>query len=381
MQKAHLITGGTGFVGSALIVELLAKTSDIVVGIVRPQPGVSPQDRLREVVRTAVHAYQAPAALLDAIDTRCFAIAGDSTAEDCGVALADLPDVAFDQFWHSAASLRFEDRYKDEIYTINTQGTENALALAARLGVRHFNYFSTAYVAGSKKGLIREVLLPGEQLNNHYESSKAQAENLVAGEQRFGVRVLRPSIVIGHSQTCAAINFTGMYGFLRKLYGFQGIMARTQAGMMEQRSLQLVGEADTPCDLIPVDLVVENALRIVQATDPVPGEPQFFHLNNPTPPSIGSVVGLMFSLLGMQAPTWVSGDEPLEWLDKKFNSQLDFYSSYMRGNKIFDRSRTDSLVGEESPKSYHLGPERLGDYLRWYLDQLAEERAQLPSSR
>ena len=88
--------------------------------------------------------------------------------------------------------------------------------------------------------LILEQKSSSVRRNNYYEISKAQAEELVEADTRFGRRIFRPSIVIGHSRTLGATNFTGMYGFLRKLEVFHGLMQRTQAGLMQRKAFHLI---------------------------------------------------------------------------------------------------------------------------------------------
>lgn len=375
MQIAHLITGGTGFVGSALILELLENTDVHVVCLVR---GQDPQARLAAALNTAAEAYGVSDALLARARLRCHAVSGDVQLPGCGIDA--LPPFHYDQLWHSAASLRFEDRYAEEIFAINLEGTRRVLELAQRVGVRCFNYVSTAYVAGSMKGRILEASIPEDVTNNLYEKSKLQAERLVEANPHFGKRILRPSIVIGHSRRLTATNYTGMYGFLRKLFGFRGVMERAQADLMRHKSLYITGEAEIPLDFVPIDCVVSNAVRIAARTTPHPGETLYFHLNNPVPPTVGNAVSLMFAELEMQRPTFVTDTDQFEWLDEKFNSRTDFYRTYFRGAKHFDRANTERLVTEHRAH-YEMPEPVLRSHYRWYIERLHQERQELPASR
>lgn len=280
-----------------------------------------------------------------------------------------------------AASLRFEDRYADEIVAVNTHGTRHAVQWALAAGARQFNYMSTAYVAGSGLGRILETAADGADTNNLYERSKIDAEGIVTAQQVLGVRIFRPSIVVGHSRTRAATNFTGMYGFLRQLNAFRGMLRRTQARLLDETALKLRLQVGAPVDLVPIDRVVENAVTIMLATDPAPGQAQYYHLTNPLAPEVDRVVSLMFDELGLRAPRFVEADGELEWLDERFNRRIGFYRSYMHGDRVFDRSNVEQRVGREPSTAYAMPDEVLRAYYRWYLERLDASRESLPASR
>lgn len=360
------------------MLELLRRTDVQVVCLVRPG-AVPVQERLAAALHAAADAYEVEPGVRAAIAERCHAVEGDVVQPECGG--APLPAFDYTQIWHSAASLRFEDRYADEIVAINTHGTRHTLAWARAAGVRQFNYMSTAYVSGSGIGRILETPCRDAETNNLYERSKVDAEALVIGQRDLGVRVFRPSIVIGHSRTRAATNFSGMYGFLRQLNAFRGMMKRTQARLLDETSVKVQLQVGAPVDLVPVDRVVENAVTIMQATDPAPGEVDYYHLTNPLAPEVDRVVTLMFAELGLRAPTFVEPTADLEWLDERFNRRIGFYRSYMRGDRTFDRSNVEQQVGTEPESGYAMTDDVLLEYYRWYLARLDVSRESLPVSR
>lgn len=157
------------------------------------------------------------------------------------------------------------------------------------------------------------------------------------------------------------------------------MMQRTQARLLGETSLQL--QVGAPVDLVPIDRVVDNAVTIMQATDPAPGEAQYYHLTNPLAPDVDRVVALMFEELGLCAPRFVADDVELEWLDERFNRRIGFYRSYMRGDRVFDRSNVERQVGRESGVPYTMSDDVLRGYYRWYLERLDATRQSLPVSR
>ncbi len=72
-------------------------------------------------------------------------------------------------FWHIAANLQFEERYRKDIFDTNVNGTRTAIEFASHIGCDKFIYISTAYTAGNLMGLIPESLHQPTNFNNVYE--------------------------------------------------------------------------------------------------------------------------------------------------------------------------------------------------------------------
>ncbi|HVH47986.1 MAG TPA: SDR family oxidoreductase [Labilithrix sp.] len=365
----HLVTGATGFVGGALVLELLDRTNDEIIGLTRPAGGDA-NARLMASLRTAAEAYgRAPE---DLPLHRVRAVAGDVTLPECGVDGALRAHV----LWHAAASLRYEDRYADEIRSTNVDGTRQALALARRAGVEVVNQISTAYVSGSRQGRIHEEHYDDAGAQNHYERSKVAAEDLVRNASGMLARILRPSIVVGHSRTLGATTFTGLYGFTRQFLQYRGVLERVQAGMYATRRMRLRVSADAPIDFIAVDAVAAQAVAIGLSDAPS----GVYHLTQGEGcPPIGDSIRIVAKELGFAEPEFAAPDEPLDWLDEQLDKRLDFYGSYVRGHRIFDRSRAESALGNRPELRRPLPP--VGELAAWYIRRLEDERRQMPVVR
>jgi long-chain acyl-CoA synthetase len=147
------------------------------------------------------------------------------------------------------------DHSLDEARRINVEGTRRVLDFAAAAPrLRSLAYVGTAYVCGERSGLVREdELAVGQGYRNTYEQTKAEAEALV--RSRLGSLpgvILRPSIIVGDSQTGATSSFKMMYWPL-KIYS-RGLW-RT-----------VPGYPDAVLDIVPVDFVAASVARI--AFDP-----------------------------------------------------------------------------------------------------------------
>ena len=373
MSATHLVTGATGFVGAAIVLELLAQTHDRIAVLVRPG-AKRPDARFQDALATAAAAYAAPIDLDEAL-ARCTVVPGDIAVQGCGAETANLGRVT--QVWHCAASLRYEDRFADEIRSTNVDGTRHVLELADDLGAEVFNYVSTAYVAGRSTGVIREQPMAHVEPNNHYERSKLDAEDLVRSATGPRLRIFRPSVVVGHSRTLGATTFSGFYGFVRQLVQFRGMTERMQAGFLDRTPLRLRIDADAPINLVPIDAVAREAVAIALSA----ASEGVYHLTNHTPPTTGLATSTIFAMLGLPQPTFVRDAAELEWLDAKLDERLNFYRSYITADRRFDRSRTDAALGSNRSNDVVYDASAIDALGRWYLARLERERGSLPAAR
>jgi thioester reductase-like protein len=357
----RLLTGATGFVGGAIALELLDRTQDDIYALVRGEDEEAARRRLHDVLIGMAEGY-GRSDLTEPIRIRTRAIRGDMTIDGCGASLAGIPGV--DEVWHCAASLRYEEKYREEIEAQNIGGTWNVLDLARRLGAEAFNQVSTAYVAGSTRGRILEVpVTDPEVANNAYERSKAGAEALVrAAAHDMRVRVLRPSIVMGHSLTNHGVNWSGMYGFARAVLRFRRTCERNLGTFLTHARVRMLGEPDIPLNLLPVDRVARNAVTIGLSASPE----MYFHLTNECTPTVREVGEVMMRLVGLREPLWVGDRDGFTSIDEALDGGMEFYRSYMNYGKQFDLTNTNEVCGPGA--SYvPMGPEEVINYLLYFL--------------
>jgi nucleoside-diphosphate-sugar epimerase len=360
VRGTHLVTGVTGFVGGAVVLELLARTDAEVLCLVRPRSTRAPTDRLRAALMHAARVY-GRLDLQAEVMARCRAVPGDVTEPLCG--LDEIAVRTVEQVWHAAGSLLFQEARAQEISRHNVIGTINVLDLARKLSVPCFNHFSTAYVAGRRAGVIGAEPVTDEAVaNNQYERSKIVAENAVLAADIDCIRVFRPSIVIGHSRTFAATTFTGLYGFIEGLTRVRSAVRPILGDYLKFRPLCLRGAADTLINFVPVDRVAQVAVNAG-----LRGGHGIYHLANSCQPVLGKSMAVLAGRLDMMPPRFVRDRSEFSLIDERVDRRLAFYRPYLNESRYFDLTSTREIPGS-SVLDFPLPPGRLEEYIDWYLE-------------
>lgn len=360
MTSTHVVTGATGLIGGALVLELLTRTTDRVLCPTRPA-GSTPQQRMESALRAAARGYGHGDTLDTEIASRCTATPFDLSVPGCAVG-ADHLRAGAREFWHCAADLRFEDRHWEDLLQTNVAGTRNAVELARTLGCEVFNHFSTAYVAGRRNGLLREEATHSVDTNNRYEQSKIAGEQIVASTTGITTRILRPSIVIGHSITKHVAG--GMSG----PYTVQASLARllnmlSASGRPTDLQIRVRADPTIPINLVPVDLVAVDAVSI--SLSGAPGG--VFHLTHPRPVSVRTSFEATCSQLGHIRLRYAATGEKLTGLDRIFEHQTVFHQSYWTGAKVFDQSNLLAAVPQPALPAWSLDQAGLAEFCAWHL--------------
>ena len=170
-----LITGATGFVGSAVLRQLVA-AGHRVRALVRPD---SDRRNLEGVaVEIAVGELRDPSSL-------------DRAAAGCS------------GLFHVAADYRLWAPKTDGIYQTNVTGTRNLMSAAAQAGVARIVYTSSVATLGhTRDGTPADETTPAtiDDMIGAYKRSKFLAESEVrklAGEQALPVVIVNPSTPVG----------------------------------------------------------------------------------------------------------------------------------------------------------------------------------------
>lgn len=359
----HLITGATGFLGSALALEILANSDAHLLCVVRAESDAAAQQRLVQRLTATATAYARPE-LHAEIGSRCTALRGDIGEPGCAV--RGSAGIKAQAAWHVAASLSFKLKARSSTLRHNVAGTTNTLALARALDIEEFNYISTAFVAGTRTGLILERP-PGdpEATNNPYEESKIRAEMLLAEETEMTVRIFRPTIVIGHSRTHAASSYAGLYAAVNGAIEYR---ERNVEAMLGERPLHALGDPEARLNLIPIDVATANMWRIRQSGS----RRAIFHIANATAPTVAELNETLSAAVGIRPPVLIDDESQLSALEKLIadDPRNRFQRPYLSERRHFDLTHTIEAIGEDAC-TFPLHGERLRPFVESHLEARA----------
>ncbi|MEU8343544.1 HAD-IB family hydrolase [Spirillospora sp. NPDC048832] len=343
--RTVLVTGATGFIGQALLERLLSGHPDTrVVVLVRERPGVTAGDRLAELIAKPVFGPWRERVGGER--------AGEIVRERVRLVPADLSDAApdvpddVDVVVHGASVVSFDPPI-DEAFRTNVVGTvnlyEGVLAAARRTGRRpHLVHVSTAYVAGSRKGVVREAALDHAvnwrtelecalEARRSAESDSRRPEVLArlraaalkaqgkagpsavaADTERRRRDAVADRLVAYGRERARSVGWPDVYTFTKALGEraaeetarevplsvvrpaiVESALRHPYPGWIDgfkmadplilaygQGMLRaLAGIPDGIVDIIPVDLVV-NALLAAAAVPPEPGDPAYYHVGS-----------------------------------------------------------------------------------------------------
>ncbi len=267
-----LMTGFPGFLGSALLPRLLAKREGVrAVCLVQDKHLDTARARLAELESANPH-------IVDRVEL----VTGDITVP--GLGLADPPDDVT-EVWHLAAV--YDLTVPEAIARkVNIEGTANVLALCkSQAGLERLQYVSTCYVSGKYLGEFTEAMLEeGQPFNNHYESTKYEAEVLVRAAIAEGLpaTIYRPGIVVGDSITGETQKYDGPYFVADYIKRLPGAVFLPDV------------DDDVKASLVPRDFVI-SAMDELSVLDQSVGKT--YQLTDPNPPSAREVAEIFAGLL------------------------------------------------------------------------------------
>jgi nucleoside-diphosphate-sugar epimerase len=359
MNKTLFVTGSTGFVGKHFLRELFATCPDVsVYALARPDTieRISLSDDILDVYG----------------DPRLTFVPGDVTNPDVVMDGFLLPQ-KIDEFWHIAGVTDFNEEKRQRIFSINVDGARNVLNLADRIKPGRFFHISTAYVAGIHNDIAYEdELLPNPVFRNPYEESKYCSENMVRNST-IPWTILRPSIVMGHSETGEVENDKTTYGYA-KIYHLLKLLIerewRDRGGIPSDLRYSVRGKSGATKDVVMVDDIARMMVAIRQQ-----GElGKTYNMTASRQTNVGEITDTILSkletdIIALTEDHSKSGDRFQSFL----NRNMTIYEPYMMyDDPVFDRSNLLGLTKTDPVKP--IGYPELTFLFGDYIDKREQER-------
>lgn len=256
-EKILFFTGFPGFLGREILKKILQQ-DDLVKVFALVEPTMFPLAK----------------SLLEKIKgkEKVELVKGDITVESLGIEERKRTEIQqkVTHVFHLAAIYDLAVKYK-RAFRVNVKGTVNVLNfLEQTKKLKKFIYFSTAYVAGWRKGTVYEEELIDGGFKNNYELTKFLAEKAVRERiNHIPTVIIRPAIVVGNSRTGEIPKFDGPY-----------YMMNFFACFPKRLPLPYIGKGQAEVNLVPVDFIVEATQHLFSQKKALG---KTFHLADPKP--------------------------------------------------------------------------------------------------
>ncbi|GAB0092069.1 hypothetical protein DMENIID0001_070270 [Sergentomyia squamirostris] len=276
-DRSVFVTGGTGFLGKALVEKLLRSCPDIknIYLLIRQKRNQDIKTRLNDLLASEIFdsvRRENPEHLEKVIP-----ISGDMTSDSLGLSESDqnILHENVSIVFHSAATIRFDEKL-DVAVKINVLGTKKMIELSRKMiKLAALVYVSTAY-SNCDMFDISEIIYPTlldpnniialtnampenlvelvtpillDKKPNTYSFTKALAENLLNAADDLPVMIVRPSIVI-------STLIEPIPGWLGSTSGTTRLVAEQGTGILRV----IRTDKSKKVDVIPVDLVVNTLI-------------------------------------------------------------------------------------------------------------------------
>lgn len=277
-MRIHFFTGFPGFIASELIKELLRQEEVVKIYLlVQEEQVLLAKSKIKSIMKE-VQIY-VPFELIE----------GDISKPNLNIKQSIVHRLNTEHLtvWHLAAI--YDLAVKAEIaWKVNVDGTKNVNEfIQNHPSIERYLYFSTAYVAGKREGVLLETeLIRPIAFKNHYEETKFEAELLVESlKAHIPLTVIRPGIVRGHSVTGETIKFDGPYFFMNMIDRLKWLPL-----------IPYVGKTEACINVVPIDYIINATVYLSKIHEALG---KTIHLTDPAPHLIEDVYrAMVFELTG-----------------------------------------------------------------------------------
>lgn len=352
-MKRIIINGANGYVASNFINELLQLNYE-VVALVRGSKNRSAEDRMISALSDINQDQFKKPANLTILDysllDKNFGLPAE-TANEIFSAEVD--------YYHFAASLKYDFKSRDEIFQTNLDGVENSVRVFSDLASASSRFFfvSTAYSCGTMEGVFEEKFYDNaeiESFRNYYEQSKRFAENMIKkhmDEEGLNAYILRLSQVVGHNKSGLTVTDYGIFDFSKRI----NKLARRNP----DRTLRVKVDPKATQNLIPIDTVVSYLTKTVAKAD----LPRIFNMVAKQGVKNEDILNSLNSLIPIKLIGDINIDQSeMDAYERIISIGMSFTSSYTDTDLQFDTTNLDALVGDYSNEANAESIHRMLEY-------------------
>jgi nucleoside-diphosphate-sugar epimerase len=360
-MKTVVVNGANGYVASNFISQLL-KQQYMVIVLVRSN-GIDAEERMNDVLVYLNDDTDADTANLEVYNYSLL----DKDFDINRNILKSIFSSRVDYF-HFAASLKYDEKSVDEIFSANIGGVENSIKVFLKYATKcsRFFYIGTAYSCGRMNGVFEERFYENREISafrNYYEQSKRFAENIVRENIRnngLNGHIIRLSQVVGNQKTGVTKTDYGIFDFAKRIYN----LANRYPGEI----VRVHVDPDATQNLIPIDTVTEHLTRVVEEKE----IPEIMNFVSKNPVRNNFIIETLNRLVPMHIiPVKSLERKNMTPIERLISVGMSFTESYAFTNISFDTRRRDKFL-----KYPEIGPDNnsVAKMLEYFMKNLSEKQ-------
>ena len=361
-MKTIIINGANGYVASHFINKLL-KQEYKVIALVRSAINISATERMK-----AALAESSDDGYVDPTNLKVFSYS--LLHKDFLIPREQLEDIFSEEvdYFHFAASLKFDFKSKLEIFETNVGGLENSIQVFSKFAKTNSRFFfiGTAYSCGRFSGRFEEKFYPNDDIQkfrNYYEQSKRYAENVVKeniDKNGLNGHVIRLSQVVGNSKTGVTKTDYGIFDFAKRMHRL--------AFRNPNQTVRVHVDPVSTQNLIPIDMVVNYLQRAVE----VKHVPVIMNFTAKEQIKNIHIINSISKLLPINiVPEKQFARHEMNALERIISAGMTFTESYTDTNLQFDTSNLDQIL---MVKGHEANDNSIHKMLEYFINSLAVQK-------
>ena len=360
-MRTVIINGANGYVASNFINNLL-KQHYAVIALVRANKQ-DPEERMNEVLAHINDGKEINASNLEVYN---YSLNDKNFSMDENV-LKSIFSGNVDYF-HFAASLKYDEKSIDEIFSANIEGVENSIKVFSNYAMKdsRFFYIGTAYSCGRFSGLFEEKFYGNKdfsEFRNYYEQSKRFAENIVRENIRnngLNGHIIRLSQVVGNKKTGVTKTDYGIFDFAKRIYNL--------ANRYPNEIVRVHVDPDATQNLIPIDTVTGHLTRVVEEKE----IPEIMNFVSKNPVQNSFIIDTLNQLVPIQIiPVKTLERKDMNPIERMISAGMSFTESYASIDVLFDTRQKDRFL-----KNTETGPDykSIAKMMEYFIETLSEKK-------